>query len=176
MTILIEKKCPRWAVKLAGLWILAVLVLSTTVPAVAQNPPATPSAVMPLGAGISSKKADEFLATLRPPTSVKALLIGNDLLLDIPDVAKAGQVRARVVSTISRTDGMWLLSLHAMPESGSALFAGMQFEVSALPDATLSLQLYKTQPVLLVARSAGKYYGLYREVKVGSNAAVGSAK
>jgi hypothetical protein len=80
------------------------------------------------------------------------------------------------VSTIARTDGMWLLSMHAMPDSGSALFVGLQFDVSALPEASLVLQLYKTQPVLLVTRAGGKYYGLYREVKVGRAALPGMDK
>lgn len=133
----------------------------------AQNPPATAQATPALPANASAKKVDEFLATLRPPTSFKALLNGNDLLLDIPDIARAGSVKVRAVSTIGRTDGLWLLSLHAMPDSGNAMFVGLQFDMSALPEATLNLQLYKTQPVLLVARSGGKYYGIYREVKVG---------
>ena len=101
---------------------------------------------------------------------------GNDLLLDVPDIARAGSVKAKAVSTVARTDGMWLLSLHAAPDSGSALFVGMQFDVSALPEATLNLQLYKTQPVLLVARAGGKYYGIYREVKVGQTGTAGAPK
>ncbi len=137
----------------------------------AQNPAASAPTGQILPAGASSKKVDEFLSTLRPPTSFKALLSGNDLLLDVPDIARAGSVKAKVVSTISRTDAMWLLSLHAMPDSGSAMFVSIQFDVSALPEAALSLQLYKTQPVLLVARAGGKYYGIYREVKVGQSAA-----
>ena len=142
----------------------------------AQTPAAVPQVGMALPNGASAKKADEFLATLRPPTTFKALLSGNDLLLDVPDIARAGSVKAKVVSTIARTDGMWLLSLHLTPDSGSAMFVGMQFDVSALPEATLNLQLYKTQPVLLVARAGGKYYGIYREVKVGQAGTAGAPK
>ncbi len=142
----------------------------------AQTPAGAPQDAMVLPNGASAKKADEFLATLRPPTTFKALLSGNDLLLDVPDIARAGSVKAKAVSTIARTDGMWLLSLHVAPDSGSALFVGMQFDVSALPEATLNLQLYKTQPVLLVARAGGKYYGIYREVKVGQGGAAGAPK
>lgn len=133
----------------------------------AQSQPAGAQVGQALPANASAKKADEFLATLRPPTSFKALLNGNDLLLDVPDIARAGSVKAKVVSTIARTDAMWLLSLHAMPDSGNAMFVGMQFDMSALPEASLNLQLYKTQSVLLVARAGGKYYGIFREVKVG---------
>ncbi len=129
-----------------------------------------------LPAGASVKKADEFLATLRPPTSVKALLNGNDLLLSVADIARAGPVRAKAVSTIARTDAMWLLNLHPAPDSGSALFVSIQFDVSALPEMSTALRLYKTQPILLVARASGKYYGLVREVKVGQATALGSGK
>ena len=142
----------------------------------AQTPAPSLQTGMALPNGASSKKADEFLATLRPPTTYKALLSGNDLLLDIPDIARAGSVKVKAVSTIVRTDGMWLMSLHATPDSGSALFVGMQFDVSALPEATLNLQLYKTQPVLLVARAGGKYYAIFREVKVGQVGSTGAPK
>ena len=66
-----------------------------------------------------------------------------------------------------RTDGMWLLSLSPLPESGAALFATVMLEPSALPEATLLLNLTKTQPILLVVRAGGKYYGLQREIKIG---------
>jgi hypothetical protein len=36
-----------------------------------------------------------------------------------------------------------------------------------LPEATLLLNLSKTQSILLVVRAGGKYYGLQREIKVG---------
>jgi hypothetical protein len=142
----------------------------------AQSPPVAPQQGMVLPNGASAKKVDEFLATLRPPTTFKTLLSGNDLLLEVPDIARAGSVKAKAVSTIARTDGMWLLSLHLTPDSGSAMFVGMQFDVSALPEATLNLQLYKTQPVLLVARAGGKYYGIFREVKVGQTGSAGAPK
>lgn len=163
----------QWGRSLVGATVLALIGIQ----ALAQQPPAVAgSGALVLPAGASAKKADEFLATLRPPTSFKALLSGNDLLLDIPDITRAGRVKAKVVSTIARTDGMWLLNLHAQPDTGSALFMGLQFEVSALPEANVSLLLQKTQPVLLVARSGGRYYGLYREVKVGQAAASGAKK
>ena len=136
--------------------------------------PAAGAITFPLGT--STKKVDEFLATLRPPTTAKALLAGNDLLLDVPDIVAAGPVRAKIVSTITRTDGMWLLSMHPLPDSGSALFAGLQIDIAALPEATLALQFYKTQTVLLVARAGGKYYGAYREVKVGQAGTRGASK
>jgi hypothetical protein len=155
---------------------LACILLGVFCGSMAVAQTATPTAVVNLPLGASTKKIDEFLATLRPPTSYKALLSGNDLLLQVPDIARSGAVKAKAVSTIPRTDGMWLLSMHAMPDSGSALFVGLQFDVSALPEASLVLQLYKTQPVLLVTRAGGKYYGLYREVKIGQAALPGMAK
>src|SRR6476469_1212338 len=97
---------------------LACLLLSTTAffdLSMAQSPPAAnPPGAFTLPVGASSKKVDEFLATLKPPTTTKALLSGNDLLLDVPDIASAGPLRAKVVSTIPRTDGMWLLTAHPM--------------------------------------------------------------
>ena len=107
---------------------------------------------------------------------MKALLSGNDLLLEVPDIAASGPVRTKIVSTIARTDGLWLLSLHPAPDSGNALFAALQIDVAALPEATLTLQLYKTQPLLLVVRAGGKYYGTYRDVKVGLSRVYGAAK
>lgn len=133
----------------------------------AQTAPTTPKAGLILPVGASAKKADEFLSTLRPPTSIRALESGNDLLLDFPAIAAAGPVRFKAVSTMPRTDGMWLLSLSPQPESGSALFASIALEPSALPEATLLFNLGKTQSILLVVRAAGKYYGLQREIKVG---------
>ena len=141
----------------------------------AQSPATGAQIGQTLPVNASAKKADEFLATLKPPTSFKALLSGNDLLLEVPDIARAGSVKTKVVSTVARTDAMWLLSLHAMPDSGNAMFVSMQFDMSALPEATLNLQLYKTQPVLLVARAGGKYYGTFREVKVGLSGTAGMA-
>lgn len=131
-------------------------------------PPPPPSKTgFALPASASAKKANEFLATLRPPTSIQALESGNDLLLDFPAIATAGPIRFKAVSAMPRTDGMWLLSLSPQPESGSALFATVMLEPSALPEATLLLDLAKTQPILLVVRAGGKYYGLQREIKIG---------
>lgn len=138
--------------------------------------PGAPGPTLVLPTGASAQKADAFLATLKPPTSVKALLSGNDLLLEVPDIAASGPVRTKIVSTIARTDGLWLLSLHPAPDSGNALFAALQIDVAALPEATLTLQLYKTQPLLLVVRAGGKYYGTYRDVKVGLSRVYGAAK
>ena len=138
--------------------------------------PGAPGPTLVLPAGASAQKADAFLATLKPPTSVKALLSGNDLLLEVPDITASGPVRTKIVSTIARTDGLWLLSLHPAPDSGNALFAALQIDVAALPEATLTLQLYKTQPLLLVVRAGGKYYGTYRDVKVGLSRVYGAAK
>ena len=92
---------------------------------------------------------------------------GNDLLLDFPAIAAAGPIAFKAVSTMPRTDGMWLLSLSPQPESGVPLFASVLLETSALPEVTLLLNLAKTQSILLVVRAGGKYYGLQREIKVG---------
>ena len=73
--------------------------------------PGAPGPMLVLPTGASAQKVDAFLATLKPPTSVKALLSGNDLLLEVPDIASYGPVRAKIVSTIARTDSLWLLSL-----------------------------------------------------------------
>lgn len=147
------------AVSLATIGCTGPLKAQTT------SPPSKTELVLPGSA--SAKKANEFFATLRPPTSIQALESGNDLLLDFPAIATAGPVRFKAVSAMPRTDGMWLLSLSPQPESGSALFATVMLEPSALPEATLLLNLTKTQPILLVVRAGGKYYGLQREIKIG---------
>jgi len=129
--------------------------------------PSKAQAGLALPSGASAKKVDEFLATLRPPTSIQALESGNDLLLDLPDIAAAGPVRVNAISTMPGTDGMWLLSLSPQPESGAALFAAVTLAPASLPDTTFLLNLTKTQPILLIARAGGKYYGLQREIKIG---------
>lgn len=121
-----------------------------------------------LPAGASTKKADEFLATLRPATSFSALESGNDLLLEFPDVAIAGGIRIKIISAMPNTDGMWLLSLSPQPDGGNTLLAALTLTQSSLPEATLLLNLFKTQSILLVVRSGGKYYGLQREIKIGT--------
>lgn len=121
-----------------------------------------------LPAAASTKKTDEFLATLRPPTTFSALESGNDLLLEFPDVGIAGGTRIKIVSAMPNTDGIWLLSLSPQPEGGNALLASLNLTQSSLPEATLLLNLFKTQSILLVARSNGKYYGLQREIKIGT--------
>lgn len=145
--------------------VIFLAVLCGTALAHAQAGIPKPGFALPSGA--SAKKADEFLATLRPPASTQTLESGNDLLLDFPAIASAGPIRFKAVSTMPRTDGMWLLSLSPQPESGAALFAAVTLEPSALPEATLLLNLSKTQSILLVVRAGGKYYGLQREIKVG---------
>jgi len=142
----------------------------------AQAPSAQQKFQFELPLGSTAKRADEFLVTLRPPISVQALESGNDLLLDFPFIAPAGLVRFKIVSTISRTDGLWLLSLSRQPESGSALFASVALEPPALPEVSLLLTLSKTQSVLLVARAGGKYYGLQREIKIGQTTAPSGQK
>jgi len=152
---------------------LAILLSFYAASICAQSPAGAPqqaAPAVPLPLNADGKKVDEFLATLRPPTNLKSLISGNDLLLEFPSVASSGPVRFRVVSTVPRTDGLWVLSLHSQPDSGSALFASVAIEPSAFPEASLLLNIEKTQAVLLVVRSGGKYYGLQREIKVGQTA------
>lgn len=99
-----------------------------------------------LPAGASSKKADEFLATLRPPTSIQALESGNDLLLDFPAIAPAGPIRFKAVSAMPRTDGIWLLSLSPQPESGSAFGSSPEYTPACLKSAGSIARNYP-QPV-----------------------------
>ncbi len=166
-------KCQRF-VRIAQTAIF-LTVLGWVLPSHSQNATFA-RAELTLPAGASAKKVDEFLATLRPPTSLKALESGNDLLLDFPAIAAAGPIAFKAISTMPRTDGMWLLSLSPQPESGVPLFASVMFETSALPEISLLLNLAKTQPILLVARAGGKYYGLHREIKVGVPMPVSGSK
>ena len=116
----------------------------------------------------NSKKADEFLATLRPATSVAALESGNDILVTYPDLTPPGLIKINIISTMPNTDGIWIISLHPQPENGTAQFAGITLTPNSPPDVTLALNLTKTQSILIVARANGKYYGLQREIKIGA--------
>ena len=121
-----------------------------------------------LPSGASAKKVDEFLSTLRPPTNFNTLESGNDILLEFPDIAAPGAIRIKVTSTMPNTDGIWLLSLSQQPEAGNSLLASVSLTQNSLPEITLLLNLIKTQSILLVVRSNGKYYGLQREIKIGT--------
>lgn len=129
-----------------------------------------------LPAGASAQKVNEFLATLRPATSFQALEVGNNLKLGTPDIAESGAVRVEMSSTLPRTDAMWLLTLAAQPEGGGPLFGAITLEPAAQPEASLVVKLYRTQHLMLVARSAGKYYAVHRHIKVGESASTGSTK
>lgn len=117
--------------------------------------------------GLASQKVNEILASLRPPTSLTNLGKGSDLLLEFSDVAAVGTVRVKMVSTIPRTEGMWLLTLSSRPEGGSALLGSIALGPSAMPEATFMLNLARSQELLLVVRAAGKYYAVQREIKIG---------
>ena len=132
--------------------------------------------VLTLPAGASAQKVNEFLATLRPPTNFQALEVGNNLKLITPDIAESGAIRVEMSSTLPRTDAMWLMTLAAQPEGGGPLFGAITLEPAAQPEASLVVKIYKTQHLMLIARSAGKYYAVHRHVKVGELAGVGSAK
>ncbi|WP_156919849.1 hypothetical protein [Comamonas composti] len=115
----------------------------------------------------NTQKVDAFLGTLTPSTSFQKLESGNDLLLEFPAVAAAGPVEVKIVSTIPRSDRVWLLSLSPAPDGPSPLFASVSLEPSALPKVSLLLDLQRTQDLLLVVRANGKYYGLHRQIKIG---------
>lgn len=133
---------------------------------------ANPAASAPVPAQLAihpeaSKRADAFLSTLTPPTTMAGLQSGNDLLLEFPSIAAAGVVPVRMLSTIVRTDHMWLISLSKNIDGPSALMAGIQLEPAAVPEATLHMDFQHTQSMLMVVRAAGKYYGVQRQIKIG---------
>ncbi|MEO7241641.1 MAG: hypothetical protein ABIW85_01915 [Variovorax sp.] len=115
--------------------------------------------------------AEAVLGALKPPLQLAQAGSGNDLLLEFPDVIAAGTVKIRLVSTMARTDGLWLITLHP-PQGKGALLAAFDIGVTEplYPDVTVTTALDHTQSLLLVARSLGKYYAVQREIKVGTPA------
>lgn len=124
--------------------------------------------VEPLPRTATTEHANNFLATLNPKTDFDSLLPGNDLLLDMPAIAENGLVKLRIASTIDKTDGMWLLSLSPQPDGSQATVVSVGLTTNAAADIILKINLQKTQSLLLVVHSDGKYYGLHREIKIGN--------
>jgi len=111
---------------------------------------------------------DAVLGGLQPPTKMP-LGQGNDLLLDFPDVVASGKVDVRLVSTLLRTDGLWLLTLQPAANKGSLLAAyAIDAAEPASSDIVTTVTLDRTQTLMLVVRSLGKYYAVQRQIKVGS--------
>lgn len=134
---------------------------------------AQPSPQQPftIPAGASTQKINEFLSTLKPPTSLTALENGNELQLNVPDISAQGYIDLGIKSTIPRTDAMWVMTMDNQPESGNALLSAITLDTAAAADIKLKVALYKTQYILLIARAGGRYYGVYKQVKLGPSPA-----
>lgn len=153
------------AVLLAG---LARSSASAT-PAEAQPPvPADPLFTL--------RSAGEVLAALNPPTTLDKLESGNELLLDVDDVVRSGDVAVHLLSVMPRTQRMWLLSLQPDASATGALLRRFDFGAHEPPEARTTVRLEATQTLLLVALAAGRYFGVRREVKVGFDPADARAK
>jgi len=117
------------------------------------------------------QRASDVLAALAPPTSLNKLESGNELLLEVADVVRNGEVVVKAMSVMPRTRKMWLLTLAPDPRSderpGSALLAKFDFAPGEPPQAQVTVALAATQTLLLVAQASGQYFGVRREVKVG---------
>jgi predicted secreted protein len=113
------------------------------------------------------KTAGEVLAALTPATSLEKLESGNDLLLEVPDVARSGEVPVHLVSIMPRTEGLWLLTLQPDGQAAGALLRKFRFGPHEPPEARTTVRLEATQTLLLVASANGRYFGVRREVKVG---------
>jgi hypothetical protein len=122
-------------------------------------------------AGASAQKINDFLSTLRPPTSFSALENGNELQLSVPDISAQGYIDLGIKSAIPRTDAMWVMTMDNQPESGNALLSAVTLDTATAADIKLKVALYKTQYILLIARASGKYYGVYKQVKLGPSPA-----
>lgn len=129
-----------------------------------------------LPADANVQKVNEFLATLKPPTSLQNLGVGNNLKLMTDEFEEGGPVRVNMVSKLPRTDAMWLLTMSSQPDGGGVLFGSVMLEPASKPDVSLVVNVYKTQHILLIARAGGKYYGVHRHIKVGTTAVRGPAK
>lgn len=161
----VKKLCCALGLGLASVWAYGQVNASAG---------AKPVLALPVGANV--QKVNEFLATLKPPTSLQSLEVGNNLKLGVADIVEGGAVQVAMSSTLPRTDAMWLLTMAAQPEGGGVLFGSLMLEPSAQPEASLRVKLYKAQHLLLVVRSGGKYYGVHRHVKVGETSSHGVSK
>ncbi|MEN9587867.1 MAG: hypothetical protein RIT15_1442 [Pseudomonadota bacterium] len=156
------------------LLVLCLIAIQPVLFAHAESP-SSPKGNMDLPNGITTEKVNEFLATLRPPITFQSLERGNNLKLLAPDIAQNGLIKIGIFSALPKTDSIWLLTLDAQLDSGSAMLASFSLGTTVQPQLNIFLNLYKTQSLLLVARSGGKYYGVVREIKIGtpSNLATG---
>jgi predicted secreted protein len=143
---------------------LFVVIFFGFAPAWAQQSPQQTTTLPP---GASTQKINEYLSTLRPPISFTALENGNELQLSVPDISAQGYIDLAVKSTIPRTDAMWVMTMDNQPESGNALLTAITLDTAAAADIKLKVALYKTQYILLIARAGGRYYGVYKQVKLG---------
>lgn len=110
---------------------------------------------------------EAVLSGLNPPAIANQITPGNDLLLDIPDVALPGLVKVRLLSAMGKTEEFWLLSSVPDPATGSALLASFGFDNDAIPEVKFPIRVEKTQILMFLARVGGRYYGVQREIKVG---------
>jgi hypothetical protein len=127
----------------------------------AQNSAAPPDPLLAL------PTAEAVLAALTPAVTLDKLESGNELLLDVPDVVRSGEVIVRVTSVMPRTQRMWLLTLQPDAQAAGALLAQFKFGPHEPPQARATVHLDATQTLLLVAQARGRYFGVRREVKVG---------
>lgn len=110
---------------------------------------------------------EAVLSGLNPPVVLNQITPGNDLLLDIPDVAATGPVQVHLLSAMAKTEEFWLLSSVPDSASGSALLASFVFDNDAVPEVTFPIKVEKTQMLTFLAKVGGRYYGVQREIKVG---------
>lgn len=147
---------------------LFVVIFLGFAPVWAQTPPQQP---FTLPSGASTQKINEYLSTLKPPTSFASLENGNELQLSVPDISAQGYIDLGIKSSIPRTDAMWVMTMDNQPESGNALLSAITLDTSAAADIKLKVALYKTQYILLIGRAGGRYYGVYKQVKLGPSLA-----
>lgn len=111
--------------------------------------------------------AEAVLAALTPAITLDKLESGNELLLDVPDVVRSGEVIVRMTSVMPQTQRMWLLTLQPDALATGALLAQFKFGPHEPPEGSATVKLDATQTLLLVAQARGRYFGVRREVKVG---------
>ena len=105
------------------------------------------------------------------------------LLLDMPEVAPAGKVRATMASELAGT--AWLVLLRGRRGASAPLPPGetpqpvllgaWPFKAGAAARATLSLELQASESFTLLALTRGRWFSVEREVKLGVPPAVSRA-
>lgn len=108
---------------------------------------------------------DKVLALLQPPVANTQIPPSDYLLLDAPPIAQEGAVSVRLMSEIPGTN-LFLLFNNTPRLNQPSLLSVQEIPSLTKADVRVSVQLFNTTELLLVARANGRWYKVVSEVKV----------